>query len=136
MKKSILLLLFILGALITVKSQEVQKEPTITVYCQVECFEYRPFYNAINARVDFGVTDSIGYAYGLIRNPDNNKAISFESRMGVFTYMTKRGWKYIETTLIYDKDRSTPGMYLLFSKEMPADCTPEDIVRGIDFRKK
>lgn len=89
--------------------------------------------------VDFGIADKAKYADGWIYNSETNKKMSFASPMSVFTYMAKRGWEY-KDAIISTESNGLKGKqnvwHFILTKEMPINCTPEDIIGDIDYRNK
>lgn len=65
--------------------------------------------------------------------------MSFASPMSVFTYMAKRGWEY-KDAIVSTESNVLKGKqnvwHFILTKEMPINCTPEDIIGDIDYRNK
>ncbi len=101
--------------------------------------KYNLFKGDVNAVVDFGIADKAKYADGWIYNSETNKKMSFASPMSVFTYMAKRGWEY-KDAIISTESNGLKGKqnvwHFILTKEMPINCTPEDIIGDIDYRNK
>lgn len=138
--KKLLFIVFCLIASFGVAKAQVQDSPTtMKVYCEVMCVQYNLFKGDVNAVVDFGIADKAKNADGWIYNTETNKKMSFASPMSVFTYMAKNGWEYKDAIIITEangmKGKQNVWHFIL-TKEMPIDCTPEDIVGNIDYRNK
>ncbi len=129
-----------LFATVIIAKAQVQDSPTtMKVYCEVMCVQYNLFKGDVNAVVDFGIADKAKNADGWIYDSETNKKMSFASPMSVFSYMAKRGWEYKDAIIITEingmKGKQNVWHFIL-TKEMPLDCTPEDIVGNIDYRNK
>lgn len=138
--KKLLLLIICLFASFGIAKAQVQDSPsTMKVYCEVMCVRYNLFKDDVNANVDFGIADKAENAWGWIYNTETNKKMSFASPMSVITYMAKNGWEYKDTIIVSDVSNSKGNQYVrhfILTKEMPIDCTPEDIIGNIDYRNK
>ena len=129
-----------LFATVNIAKAQVQDSPTtMKVYCEVMCVQYNLFKGDVNAVVDFGIADKAKNADGWIYDSETNKKMSFASPMSVFSYMAKRGWEYKDAIIITEmngmKGKQNVWHFIL-TKEMPLDCTSEDIVGNIDYRNK
>ncbi len=121
------------------KAQAQDSPTTMKVYCEVMCVQYNLFKDDVNAVVDFGIADKAKNADGWIYNTETNKKMSFASPMSVFTYMAKNGWEYKDAIIITEAVgmKGTQNVWhFILTKEMPIDCTPEDIIGNIDYRKE
>lgn len=130
---SILVCFFISFGALYAQDQDV---PKTKVYCLVMCETYNMVKADLNVIVDFGIADKATNANGWIYNTDTNKRMSFASPMSVINYMAKRGWEYKDVTLT-DNDAATNQnvRQFILVKEVPIDCSVEDIIGDIDYRK-
>ena len=138
--RKILIVFMCFFATVTIAKAQVQDSPTtMKVYCEVMCVQYNLFKGDVNAVVDFGIADKAKNADGWIYDSETNKKMSFASPMSVFAFMAKRGWEYKDAIIITEmngmKGKQNVWHFIL-TKEMPLDCTPEDIVGNIDYRNK
>lgn len=136
MKRIYLILAILVSSIGTVFSQGVTK---MEVYCEIMCVQYNLFKGDVNALVDFGIADSAKQANGWIYNSETNKKMSFASPMSVFTYMSRRGWKY-KDAFIVTEDQGIKGKvnvwHFILVKEFSVDCTTEAIIGDLDYRNK
>lgn len=139
MKKFIILITCFFISMSIAKAQVQDSPTTMKVYCEVMCVQYNLFKGDVNAIVDFGIADKAKNADGWIYNTETNKKMSFASPMSVFAYMAKNGWEYKDAIIITEsnglKGKQNVWHFIL-TKEMPIDCTPEDIIGNIDYRNK
>lgn len=138
MKKLFFIIVCLIASFGVAKAQVQGSPTTMKVYCDVMCVQYNLFKGDVNAVVDFGIADKAKNAYGWIYNTETNKKMSFASPMSVFTYMAKNGWEYKDA--IITEANEVKGKkkvwHFILTKEMPIDCTPEDIIGNIDYRNK
>ncbi|MDE6266087.1 MAG: hypothetical protein K2M07_01890 [Muribaculaceae bacterium] len=139
MRKILNVIMCLFATVIIAKAQVQDSPTTMKVYCEVMCVQYNLFKGDVNAVVDFGIADKAKNADGWIYDSETNKKMSFASPMSVFSYMAKRGWEYKDAIIITEingmKGKQNVWHFIL-TKEMPLDCTPEDIVGNIDYRNK
>lgn len=139
MKKLLFIIVCLIASFGGAKAQVQDSPTTIKVYCEVMCVQYNLFKGDVNAVVDFGIADKAKNADGWIYNTETNKKMSFASPMSVFAYMAKNGWEYKDAIIITEangiKGKQNVWHFIL-TKEMPIDCTPEDIIGNIDYRNK
>ncbi len=130
---SIALLLCAVGASAQVASEKVDDQPMMQVYCDVACIYYNLMKDDVNAQLDFGLADKAIHANGWIYNSENNKKMSFSSRMSVFNYMARRGWEY-KDAIIAPTPSGAHVWHFILTKKVPVDATPEEIIGDIDYR--
>ncbi|RXE70650.1 hypothetical protein ED352_08980 [Muribaculaceae bacterium Isolate-002 (NCI)] len=139
MKKLLFIIVCLIASFGGAKAQVQDSPTTMKVYCEVMCVQYNLFKGDVNAVVDFGIADKAKNADGWIYNTETNKKMSFASPMSVFAYMAKNGWEYKDAIIITEangiKGKQNVWHFIL-TKEMPIDCTPEDIIGNIDYRNK
>ena len=135
MRKFIVILMLCLFGISVNAQTSVQK--TVEVYCEVTCYQYNLFKDDVNALIDFGIADKANEANGWIYNTETGKKYSFASPMSVFQYMAKRGWKYKD---IITEPSGIKGQtnvwHFILTKEFPVDYTDENVIEGIDYRRK
>lgn len=136
--KKILLIFICIFSIFAHASAQKNEVPEIKVYCKVRCIGYNLFKSDVNALVDFGIAETGEYANGWIYNPDTDKKMSFASPVSVLSYMSRRGWEYKDTVIMPGDGKTDDKTvwYFILSKDMPGDCTPEDIIGDIDYRNK
>ena len=139
MKRLFFIIICLIATLGVAKAQVQDSPTTMKVYCEVMCVQYNLFKGDVNAVVDFGIADKAKNADGWIYNTETNKKMSFASPMSVFAYMAKNGWEYKDAIIITEAN-SMKGKqnvwHFILTKEMPIDCSPEDIIGNIDYRNK
>lgn len=139
MKKILIVMMYAFVSMFVAKAQVQDSPTTMKVYCEVMCVQYNLFKGDVNAAVDFGIADKAKNADGWIYNPETNKKMSFASPMSVFAFMAKHGWEYKDAIIITESSNMKGKQnvwHFILTKEMPLDCTPEDIVGDIDYRNK